>query len=133
MKYALIKDGVIVNVIHAEDGFTPPDGMSMMLESDAIAAQIPRAEKVVNLLDDGYLVETEGFRLAIGEGDRSAFIQMLGLVREALDLGVITDETPQTIADKDSVVHTVTTLRFRQIMVGYGTYCKSLWDAAKAS
>lgn len=133
MKYVLIKDGEIINRIEAESDFAPPAGMTMMLESEAISAQIPWAKKPVSPLDGGYAVEPEGFSLAIGKEDHAAFDEMAGLVRESLDLGVITNETPQTFADKDGQIHSVTTLRFRQIMVGYGSYCKSLWDAAKAS
>ncbi len=80
-------------------------------------------------LSDGYTVTPENFILKLDFTDRSAFTSMLLLVKEALSLGLITDATPQTIEDKDGVIHTVTTLRFRQIMVQYGFYYKSLWDA----
>lgn len=79
-------------------------------------------------INDGFLVEPEGFVLALSDADRSAFSQMLSLVKEALDLGLITNETPQIISDKDGQKHEITTLRFRQIMVQYGFYYKSLWD-----
>lgn len=84
-------------------------------------------------MEAGYTVQPEGFVLSVQERDRTQFSQMLGLVREGLDLGIMTASTPQTIADKNGEVHTITTLRFRQIMVAYGGYCKALWDAAKAS
>lgn len=81
----------------------------------------------------GYSVQPEGFILALHDKDRALFGQMLVLVREGLDLGLITDATPQTIADKDGELHTVTTLRFRAIMIGYGSHYKAMWDALKAS
>ena len=77
----------------------------------------------------GFMVQPEGFTLRLEDADRAAFAQMLALVKEALDLGMITSETPQLIADKTGTRHEVTTLRFRQIMVAYGLYYKGLWDA----
>ncbi len=79
-------------------------------------------------IDVGYLVEPEGFTLALGDLDRAAFTAMLTLVQEALSLGLINNDTPQTIADKDGSPHIITTIRFRQIMVGYGFFYKTLWD-----
>jgi len=76
----------------------------------------------------GFLVEPEGFILGLEDSDRNTFTQMLTLVQEAKALGLIDDTTPQTITDMSGVKHTVTTLRFRQIMVGYGFYYKTLWD-----
>ena len=85
-------------------------------------------QAIYDQIDAGYLVEPEGFTLGLTESDRNAFTQMLTLTKEALDLGLITNDTPQTIADKNSVKHSITTLRFRQIMVAYGLYYKMLWD-----
>lgn len=81
-----------------------------------------------NAVSQGFLVQPENFVLALADGDRSAFSQMLALVKEALDLNLIDNNTIQTIADIDGVKHSVTTLRFRQIMVEYGFYYKNLWD-----
>lgn len=81
-----------------------------------------------NAISQGFLVQPENFVLALADGDRSAFSQMLALVKEALDLNLIDNNTIQTIADINGVKHSVTTLRFRQIMVEYGFYYKNLWD-----
>lgn len=81
-----------------------------------------------NAISQGFLVQPENFVLALADGDRSAFSQMLALVKEALDLNLIDNDTIQTIADIGGVKHSVTTLRFRQIMVEYGFYYKNLWD-----
>ena len=81
-----------------------------------------------NAVSQGFLVQPENFVLALADGDRSAFSQMLALVKEALDLNLIDNNTIQTIADINGVKHSVTTLRFRQIMVEYGFYYKNLWD-----
>lgn len=77
----------------------------------------------------GFTVQPEGITLRLEDADRAAFAQMLALVKEALDLGMITSETAQLIADHAGTRHEVTTLRFRQIMVAYGLHYKSLWDA----
>lgn len=79
-------------------------------------------------INNGFFVESEGFTLGLLERDRLMLSQMLALVKEALDLGLITNETPQIISDKFGQKHELTTLRFRQIMVQYGIYYKSLWD-----
>lgn len=76
----------------------------------------------------GYSVQPEGFVLAMDDEARVAWNQMLSLVREALDLTLITDQSPQTLKDMSGVMHTVTTLRFRQIMVGLGNAYKTAWD-----
>ncbi|WP_009964865.1 hypothetical protein [Verrucomicrobium spinosum] len=81
----------------------------------------------------GFAVAPEGFTLRLEDADRAAFAQMLALVKEALDLGMITDATPQLIADSAGTRHEVTTLRFRQIMVAYGLHYKGLWDALTAT
>lgn len=77
---------------------------------------------------NGFLVEPENFTLGLSEIDRLAFTQMLTLVQEALSLGMIDNDSIQTISDKSGQKHTITTLRFRQIMVQYGLYYKALWD-----
>lgn len=97
------------------------------------ATGAPAAPLASPPVDDGsfgetYLVEPEGFRLRLADRDRSMFSQMLGLVKEALDLGLTSNEEPVTIADANGTPHQVTTLRFRQIMVGYGSFYKALWD-----
>lgn len=86
-------------------------------------------QQIVNQkINDGYLVEPENFTLALADNDRSLFTQMISLIGEALDLGLITNDTNQIITDINNQEVTLSTLRFRQIMVGYGMYYKSLWD-----
>ena len=92
--------------------------------------QADRIEAAKAQVRTGYTVQPEGFTLALGDNDRSQFTQMLTLVQEALSLGFIDNDTPQTIADKDGGKHTVSTLRLRQILVLYGLHYKGIWDAA---
>lgn len=103
---------------------------------NAIARQFPPAPGEVSTKEDefnaaiaaGYLVDPEGFTLALGAEDRAQFAQFLALVREALDLGLITGSTPQSIKAKDGTLHSLTTDRLRQVLVGYGFAYKTLWD-----
>jgi hypothetical protein len=76
-----------------------------------------------------YAVEPEGFSLKLADFDRAMFNQMLTLIREGLDLGLMTNEDLVKIADVNGDLHEITVLRFRQIMVGYGFYYKALWDS----
>lgn len=69
-----------------------------------------------------------GFTLALHDADRSAFTQMLVLVNTAKEKGLITDATPQTIADIDGQPRTLTTGEFTRLMLAYGSYYKGLWD-----
>lgn len=94
-------------------------------------AQILASQQIQAIHDQisaGYTVEPEGFILGLSDADRNAFAQMLALTKEALDLSLITNDTPQTIVDKGGQKHQITILRFRQIMVAYGFYYKTLWD-----
>lgn len=94
-----------------------------------LSEQKAAARKIItDQIDAGYDVQPEDFVLGLSEYDRAAFTQMLLLVREALDLGLIANHNMQTISDKTGEKHSLTTERFRQIMVSYGLFYKSLWD-----
>ena len=94
-----------------------------------LSEQKAAARKIItDQIDAGYDVQPEDFVLGLSEYDRTAFTQMLLLVREALDLGLISNSDSQTISDKTGEKHSLTTERFRQIMVSYGLFYKSLWD-----
>ena len=88
-----------------------------------------KQQNFINAISQGFTVQPENFVLGLSDVDRGAFTQMLTLVKEALDLELITNDTPQIIADINGQKHTVSTLRFRQMMVAYGFYYKGLWDA----
>jgi hypothetical protein len=93
---------------------------------------INRHENLMQSISNGFLVQPENFVLGLSDTDRGAFTQMLSLVREALDFELITNNTPQVIADISGQKHQINTLRFRQIMVQYGLYYKNLWDSLKS-
>jgi hypothetical protein len=96
------------------------------MEAQALLSQ--QIQAINSQINEGYTVNPEGFVLGLAESDRNAFTQMLTLVQEALSLGLISNDTNQVIADKSGAKHSITTLRFRQIMLGYGMYYKGLWD-----
>lgn len=76
----------------------------------------------------GYLVEPEGFTIALTERDRSDFAQLMVLTKEALELGLAQQTDTTTIDDINGGIHTVTLQRLREILVGYGFYYKGLWN-----
>ena len=89
---------------------------------------IKNLSSFAKLIGDGYNVQPENITLGLSENDRNSFSQMLSLVKEALDLGLITNDSPQIISDINGEKHQISTLRFRQIMVQYSFYYKNLWD-----
>lgn len=106
-------------------------GNSVIIQKVATALSTQELAQLnyYNAVVAGYTVQPEGFTLKIEDQDRIAFSQLLGLVREALELGLITDANEQVITDINGQPHTVTVLRFRQIMVGLGLYYKDVWNA----
>mgnify|MGYP003509839146 FL=1 len=97
-----------------------------LMDAQILASQ--QIQAIHDQISAGYTVEPENFTLGLSDADRGAFAQMLALTKEALDLEIIINDTPQTISDKGGKKHTISTLRFRQIMVQYGMYYKGLWD-----
>lgn len=84
-------------------------------------------ESFYTALQEGYLVEPEGFTLALQENDQNAFTRLLTL----LSVAGTSDDTNTVIADKDGVLHTVTYGRLKEILTAYGVYYQQLWAANK--
>jgi hypothetical protein len=103
--------------------------VDLQAQMDAQILESQQIQAIHDQISAGYTVDPEGFILGLAESDRNAFTQMLTLTQEALSLGMVDNDTNQTIADKSGVKHSITTLRFRQIMIGYGMYFKGLWDS----
>lgn len=143
MKNAIIKNGEIVGTVILEPGATwsPPEGCTVMLLSEALAAQIPYAddppptaeELRAQVIRNGFLVEPEGCYLALEERDVIAFTQLAALLPIQLSQGSITALTLHKVKDKNDHVHQFTTARMLEILGAYGAYVKSLWDAALPS
>ena len=102
--------------------------VDLQAQMDAQILESQQIQAIHDQISAGYTVDPEGFILGLAESDRNAFTQMLTLTQEALSLGMVNNDTDQVIADKSGGKHTITTLRFRQIMVAYGFYYKTLWD-----
>ena len=77
----------------------------------------------------GYPVPNSPYHLALNDGDRAQFSSMTILIRELLDKGYISNSTIQSIKDKDDNIITMTTEQYRDLMIGYGMYYKSIWDS----
>lgn len=85
------------------------------------------SESFYTALQEGYLVEPEGFTLALQENDQNAFTRLLTL----LSVAGTSDDTNTVIADKDGVLRTATYGRLKEILIGYGVYYQQLWAANK--
>lgn len=79
-------------------------------------------------ISEGFLVEPEGFTLRLEKEDRDAFTSMVVLIQLGLSLGLINNEDIQTIKDSNEGIQSITTARFIEIMLHYGSYYKSLWN-----
>lgn len=79
-------------------------------------------------LQEGYLVEPEGFTLALQESDQNAFTRLLTL----LSVAGVSNDASTMIADKDGVLYGVTYGRLKEILTGYGIYYQQLWAANKS-
>lgn len=79
----------------------------------------------------GYNISGSSYYLGLEDTDRAQFQGMLLLVNEALSLGMITTSSMQTIVDKNKNSVQMTALEFKQLMVGYGFYYKTIWDQAR--
>ena len=79
-------------------------------------------------IEQGYNIPNTPYYLGLDDADRAQFQGMLLLVNEALSLGLITTASMQSIVDKNNNVIPMSVLDFKQLMVGYGFYYKTLWD-----
>lgn len=86
-----------------------------------------RNEKLL-IIQNGFTVQPENITLSLFDADRNAFAQLIVLIREALELGLINSLTPQTIKDKNGESHTLTTARLQQVIIQYGFYYKTIWE-----
>ena len=92
---------------------------------DEAMTQPDKETVFVDMVEAGYPVEPEGFSLGITDNDRKNWSEMAVMLREAEALGVA-PETVQ-IVDLTGTVHTVTLSRYRQIIVGLGSYYQYLF------
>jgi hypothetical protein len=84
-------------------------------------------------------ITVNGIRLSAGERARSLFAQGLALLRETED--ALPDESaksafrssPQSIADADGNLHTMSVAELRALLTAYGAAYQALWVEAKVS
>lgn len=76
-------------------------------------------------IENGYLVEPEGFTLGLRDSDRANFAQLLTLVKLAEEMGMASNE--YQVRAIDGQTHTVTRERLKQILLGYGAYYAGLY------
>lgn len=79
-------------------------------------------------IEKGYNLPGTPYYLGMEISDRIQFNGMLSLINEALDAGYITADSSQSMNDKDGNRIDLTAGEFKQMMVGYGFYYKTLWD-----
>lgn len=66
--------------------------------------------------------------LAAAETDQNAFTRQATLLREAQEMGLVTDSTEQVIVDAAGTSHTLTIAQLRVLLIGYGMALKGLFD-----
>lgn len=66
------------------------------------------------------------------KADQAEFTAQAVLLREAQELGLITGDTEQTVADVSGAILTMTTTQLRTLLVGYGSVLKAMWTQKKA-
>ena len=81
----------------------------------------------VLLLEQGYFDEEENIRLAIKDEDRTAFSQLLSMLKLAEELQADTPETIE-IADKHSKLHSLSILNLKALLLRYGFYYQYFWS-----
>ncbi len=77
----------------------------------------------------GYPIPNSPYILALEDKDRVQFSGMLVLVNELLSAGYITPSTSQSIRDQSDNIVNLTTAEFKSLMLGYGIYYKTVWNA----
>ena len=118
-------------VIEDKDKYTYPiDGWYYANSLDDFIAKLAAIQNQPTVISSGYTVQPENIVLGLQDSDRNAFTQLLVLINQAQQLSMIDDNTPQIISDINNIKHTISTLRFKQIMVEYGFYYKQIWDQA---
>jgi hypothetical protein len=87
--------------------------------SDPQAESKTQAENYAAALTGGYLDETLGVRLKTTQKAQRDFVAMAMLIREGLELGLISNDTMQTIWNFDNEPVELTVLQIRQLFDDY--------------
>jgi len=71
-----------------------------------------------------------GIHLAVDERSQQLFTGLAGLIRDELELGVRTQDTLESIWDAAGVEHSLPTSTLRSLLVRYGRFLKTQFDAS---
>ena len=134
MKYSITIDNSVIEFADMESASEYANknqvstGSIVEVSDDVVSPGSSSIEIFEQKIAEGYPVPNTSYRLGLKDSDRAQFSSMLTLVRELLDGGHITDETPQSIKDQNDNIITLTTEEFRSLMIGYGIYYKTIWN-----
>lgn len=94
----------------------------------SISQEEIRFKEFENKVEQGYLVEPEGFYLAIGTSDLQSWNQLDAGLAKGEKLGILNSDIPISIVDKNGESHIITIGRWDQILLGLFLYYKEIWD-----
>lgn len=80
------------------------------------------------LLAQGYPVPDADYALALEKDDRNAFTSWTTNVLFALQNGLLTNESPTVLADRNRRPHPMTVGEALTILVGYGAFYQTTWQ-----
>jgi hypothetical protein len=103
-------------------------GSIATLPDEPVVDPVSSIETYEERVAAGYPIPNTPYFLAMQDSDRAQFSGMLVLIRELLDAGYITNDTTQSIKTSDNTIMEITTAEFRQLMIGYGIYYKTVWN-----
>lgn len=98
---------------------------------------IPKTEQEIkqqeyrNSIMNGYEVDGLGITLALEESDVNKFSNLLAHINESVRAGYKTEDDYVKIKDINGNIHLVTIAQYRSIILGYGQYLSTLWEASK--
>jgi hypothetical protein len=82
-------------------------------------------------LQEGFTDPVTNVKLKTTVDAQRWFTSMAISVREAIDLGAITNDTQQVIWDFNEQPQTLTTLEIRQVLLRYAAYCQEIFNLYK--
>lgn len=106
-----------------------PDGWTVReLSAEEIAARINPAAEWEAFLSGHVEDEVTGIRLKANRQARNDFIGQATLLREAVDAGLVTNASPQSVWDEDGVEHVLTAAEVRALLLRYGIAWQSAFN-----
>ena len=100
----------------------------LIFSSSYTTASISSDEIYNQKVKIGYNIPATPYYLGLDMSDRVQFSGMLSLLNEALQFGYVTTASMTMIRDKNYNDIPMSVIGFKQLMLGYGMYYKSIWD-----